>query len=379
VTLVALNCGSSSVKAAAFDVPSLQRTFDEQVDLHAARAKSPDEVVQEILQRIAARSSAPIVACVHRVVHGGERFTQPTLIDTAVLAEVQALSALAPLHNPPAIEAIVAARKLFTSIRQFAVFDTAFHATLPPRTREYALSPAVREAHGIRRFGFHGISHEHLMRRVATAMARDPARLRIVSCHLGSGASVAAIECGRSIDTSMGMTPLEGLVMATRAGDLDPGVVLALARARGLDAIDTLLARQSGLLGLTGVKDMRAIEQRARQGDADCELALEMFAYRVRKYIGAYTAAMGGIDAVGFTGGIGENSALVRERCVEGLGVLGVTLDPECNRSGLAQDDDCAEISSDKARVRTFVLRADEESAMARSVLPLLAERQLRK
>jgi acetate kinase len=372
MTLVALNCGSSSVKVAAFALPSLRRTFDERVDLHAAGAGSPDDVVRDVLKRIEAQSRAPLVACVHRVVHGGERFTQPTSLDANVLAELDALSTLAPLHNPPAVKAIVAARELRASLPQFAVFDTAFHATLPRRARDYALPRAVCEAHGIRRFGFHGISHEHLMRRVAMAMALDPDRLRIVSCHLGSGASVAAIERGRSIDTSMGMTPLEGLVMATRAGDLDPGVVLTLVRANGHDAVDTMLAKESGLLGLTGTNDMRTIEQRASLGDPDCELALAQFAYRVRKYIGAYAAAMGGVDAIGFTGGIGENSAVVRERCVEGLGFLGVTLDRDRNRSGLAQADDCVEISSNGADVRTFVLRADEEFAMARAVLPLL-------
>lgn len=370
MTILALNCGSSSVKAAAFEVPSLRRTFEERVDLHEAGAGSPDEVVRDVLERVEAQSA--VTACVHRVVHGGERFTQPTVIDDAVLAELDELGALAPLHNPPAVKAIVAARELRAAIPHFAVFDTAFHASLPACAREYALPRVVRESRGIRRFGFHGISHEHLMRRVASALQLPPEQLRIVSCHLGSGASVAAIECGRSIDTSMGMTPLEGLVMGTRAGDLDPGVVLALVRAQGAEASDTMLAKAAGLLGLTGVSDMRTIEQRAAQGDADCVLAIEMFAYRARKYIGAYAAAMGGIDAIGFTGGIGENSASVRERCVESLKFLGVSLDGERNRAGLAQAEDCVEISSDDARVRTFVLRADEESAMARAVLPLL-------
>lgn len=370
MTLVALNCGSSSVKAAAYAVPSLQRTFETRIDLHEAGAKSPDEVVRGVLKEVASR--ATVTACVHRVVHGGERFTQPTLIDDAVLAALDELSVLAPLHNPPAVKAIAAARELNPSVRHFAVFDTAFHASLPPRAREYALPREVRREHGIRRFGFHGISHQHLMQRVATQMQRRPAELRIVSCHLGSGASMAAIDHGRSIDTSMGMTPLEGLVMATRAGDLDPGVVLALVRASGPDAIDTMLAKNAGLRGLAGTNDMRTIEQRAAAGAAECELAIEMFAYRVRKYLGAYAAAMGGVDAIGFTGGIGENSAHIRERCLDGLAFLGATLDCERNRGGLANSADCVEISNDAARVRTFVLRADEEFAMARAVLPLL-------
>jgi acetate kinase len=369
MAIVVLNCGSSSVKAAVFAVPSLRCSFEERVDLHEAD-KSPDEVVRDVLKRVESRT--PIVACAHRVVHGGKRFTQPTLIDDSVLAALDDLSALAPLHNPPAVKAIVAARELRAFIPHFAVFDTAFHASLPPRAREYALPLAVRQSHGIRRFGFHGISHEHLMRRVASAMQRRPEQLRIVSCHLGSGASVAAIERGRSIDSSMGMTPLEGLVMGTRAGDLDPGVVLALVRAQGEAATDTMLAKESGLLGLTGANDMRTIEQRAAGGDGACELAIEMFAYRVRKYIGAYAAAMGGLDAIGFTGGIGENSVVVRERCVEGLEFLGVTLDGDRNRRGLTQSNDCVDIAGDGARVRTFVLRADEESAMARAVLPLI-------
>jgi acetate kinase len=280
-------------------------------------------------------------------VHGGDRFVQPTRIDDAVLAELEQLSHLAPLHNPPALAAIRRAREVYPQTPHIAVFDTAFHATLSPPAREYALPRDVSRRFGIRRYGFHGISHAHVMNAVAAELKVPAEKLRIVSCHLGNGASVTAIEHGRSVDTSMGMTPLEGLVMGTRAGDLDPGILLDLIQAGSFDGkeLDDLLNRQSGMTGLTGTNDMREIQRRAAAGDEECRRALALYAYRVRKYIGAYAAAMGGVDAIAFTGGVGENSAEIRQACVERLDFLGA---------------------------RIVVVRADEELAMALEAAKLL-------
>jgi acetate kinase len=215
------------------------------------------------------------------------------------------------------------------------------------------------------------------MNRVAASLRASPHDLRIVSCHLGNGASVAAIEYGRSVDTSMGMTPLEGLVMGTRGGDIDPGVLLELLRSHDREALETLLTRNAGLVGLTGTNDMRDIEQRAADGDEQCRLAINLYAYRVRKYIGAYAAAMGGVDAIVFTGGLGENSALIRHRCLQRLDFLGAVLDEDRNRDGLSRQDDSAEISAEGSRVRLFVLRADEERAMVETIAPLITKRHI--
>lgn len=393
MAFVALNCGSSSIKLAVFASEGLARALDARVEALGTDKASlrygghqeplpagaePGEAARLILERVSAKIAEPVVAVVHRVVHGGERFTQPTLIDDTVLNDLDTLGSLAPLHNPPAIAAVRAARDVFPNIPHFAVFDTAFHTTLPRRSREYALPKELRERLGIRRFGFHGISHSHVMDRIAAAMGADARDLRIVSCHLGNGASVTAVEYGRSVETSMGMTPLEGLVMGTRAGDIDPGVLLELLHTHDRDALESLLTRKSGLVGLTGTNDMRAVEQRAAEGDEECRLALNLYAHRVRKYIGAYAATMGGVDAIAFTGGVGENSALVRHRCVQRLDFLGAVLDEDRNRDGLPKDVESAEISGESSRVRMFVLRADEERAMAEAIAPLMGRSRVR-
>jgi acetate kinase len=255
-----------------------------------------------------------------------------------------------------------------------AVFDTGFHATLPRRAREYALPEDIRTRFGIRRYGFHGISHADVCARVATQLAKSPQDLRVISSHLGSGASVAAIEYGRSVETSMGMTPLEGLVMATRAGDLDPGVLLELARELQPAALAELLNKRAGLTGLTGTGDLREIERRAADGDEHCRLAISLYTHRIRKYLGAYATVMGGVDAIAFTGGVGEHSALVRHRCLQRLGFLGATLDEDRNRDArVSAELPVAEISTNESRVRILVLLADEEFAMARDAAKLLA------
>jgi acetate kinase len=369
--VLALNCGSSSVKSALIDAARGTRLHEvhvENIDWGHAQLQGVQDAVAHSLSEYE-RVASPPEAVAHRVVHGGERFHTATLLDDAVLNEIERLSALAPLHNPPAAAAIRQARESLPDVPHVAVFDTAFHATLPEYAREYALARDVRARLGIRRFGFHGINHAHVASSVAAYYKDDQRKLRIICCHLGNGASVTAIEGGHSVDTSMGMTPLEGLVMGTRAGDVDPGVLLQLFRSGvfSADQLDELLNKRSGLKGLTGTNDMREIEKRARAGDEDCQRAITLYAYRVRKYVGAYAAAMGGIDVVAFTGGVGENSSSIRTRCLERLDFLGITLDETRNQAARLGDDQPIElISAPSSRVRVLTVRADEELAMAR-------------
>jgi acetate kinase len=377
--ILALNCGSSSIKSAVIDTARRQRLLDVRVE--NADTSDFGAAVGQVLQKLHARSGEydPPAAIAHRIVHGGERFLRATRIDDDVLAEIEQLSHLAPLHNPPALAALRQARAAYPRTPHIAIFDTAYHATLPRHAREYALPPDLRDRLGIRRYGFHGISHAHVMHSVAAHLGAASEKLRIISCHLGNGASAAAIEHGRSVDTSMGMTPLEGLVMGTRAGDLDPGILLHLLHSGVLDAkqLDGVLNEKSGMEGLTGTHDMREIERRAAAGDEECRLALAIYAHRVRKYIGAYAAVMGGVDAIAFTGGVGENSAAVREACVQRLEFLGAKLDARRNRD--ARPDaatGCCEISETGSRTRVIVVRADEELAMAMEAAVLLGSRK---
>jgi acetate kinase len=373
MNVFALNCGSSSVKSAVIDTDRRARLLDARVeDLDASNLSA---AVDDVMQRLRQGANRPPDAIAHRIVHGGERFLSPTLIDDAMLNEIERLNHLAPLHNPPALAAVRQARKAYPQTPHVAVFDTAYHATLPPHAREYALPQDLRRRLGIRRYGFHGISHAHVMHSVSAYLAVKAVELRIVSCHLGNGASATAIEQGRSVETSMGMTPLEGLVMGTRAGDLDPGVVLELLRSGASDEneLESLLNKHSGLAGLTGTNDVRDIERRAAAGDSECRLALAIHAHRVRKYIGAYAAVMGGVDAIAFTGGVGENSSTIRQACLQRLEFLGAQLDDQRNRAvRLGDATGVCEISSPGSRVRLLVVRADEELAMALEAAALL-------
>jgi acetate kinase len=373
VRILAINCGSSSIKCAVIEGSPGTRGFELRVERGDRDTTAMiDATLAELRQRWP--QLGRLDAVVHRVVHGGERFVAATAIDDAMLAELRTLDHLAPLHNPPALHAVAGARELFPTIPHVAVFDTAFHASLPPVAREYALPEDIRTRYGIRRFGFHGISHGHVAKLAAAQLQRNTGELRLVSCHLGSGASITAIENGRSVDTSMGMTPLEGLVMATRAGDLDPGVVLQLSRHLPPEQLADLLNRGAGLLGLTGTDDMREIERREAEGDEACRFAVELYARRIRKYIAAYAAVMGGLDAVAFTGGVGEHSAAIRRRCVAGLEFLGVILDDGANRDAhLSGKAPMIDVATAVSRVRVLLIRADEELAMARDAASLLA------
>ena len=275
-----------------------------------------------------------LVAVAHRVVHGGERFSAPVLINDAVLAAIRDLSVLAPLHNPVNADGIEVARRAFPDLPHVAVFDTAFHATLPPRAFTYA----VPRAWGVRRYGFHGTSHAYVAREAARLLGREA--IDCIVLHLGNGASATAVKAGRSIDTSMGLTPLEGLVMGTRSGDVDPALVAHVRRTRNLsdDEIDAVLNSRSGLLALAGDNDMREVHRRIATGDAAAELALDVYCYRIRKYVGAYMAALGGCDAIVFTAGVGENDPVVRARSLAGLERLGVVIDELAQRRGRPGD-----------------------------------------
>ncbi len=389
--ILVINCGSSSIKATVLDPASGVRAATVRVE----RLGTPGAVAQwtdhaeplgelscaDALARVLPRlvSDRTIAGVGHRVVHGGEDFTAPTPIDDRVLARIRALRVLAPLHNPANAAGIAAARALLPHAPHIAVFDTAFHTTLPRRARSYALPAEVAAAYEIRRYGFHGTSHAWCSQQVARHQDTDVRDLRIITCHLGSGASACAVEFGRSVETSMGMTPLEGLVMGTRSGDIDPGVLILLMREAGLDAdgLDDLLGRRSGLSGLSGAgSDLRDIEARAAEGDDACRLAIHVFTHRLRKQIGAYAAAMGGVDAIAFTGGIGENSALVRHRTLQRLGFLGARLDEDRNRDArVGPSTPVASIHDDTSRVRLLVVAADEAREIARQTAALVAHR----
>ena len=314
----------------------------------------------------------------HRVVHGGSKFAQPTLIDAEVEAAIEKLIALAPLHNPANLKGIRIAREIFPALAQVAIFDTSFHQTLPTRAHTYALPKALREKHGIRRFGFHGSSHQYVANMAAKAMNSELKDLRIISCHLGNGASVCAIEYGRSVETSMGLTPLEGLVMGTRGGDIDPGILLHIAREEGMsiDDLDKLLNKESGLKGLSGhSNDMRDIIDKAANGNEDCRLALLVFAHRLRKYIGAYAAVMGGADAIVFTGGIGENSNVVRQRVTQRMEYMGVLTDEDLNNDiRLSEENPFAFFNASNSRVKLLAIKTDEEKAIAAETARIINE-----
>ncbi|MBL8577237.1 MAG: acetate/propionate family kinase [Mesorhizobium sp.] len=310
----------------------------------------------------------------HRVAHGGSLFAAPVILDEATIARIETLTPLAPLHNPANLEAIALSRRLWPEIPQVAVFDTSFHLSNPPFATTYAVPKAWREA-GLRRYGFHGTSHKYVAARAAEEIGMGLADLRIASVHLGNGASICAVNRGVSMDSSMGMTPLEGLVMGTRSGDVDPGAFGHLSRQLGLSIaeIEDALYSRSGLKGLAGSADMRDLEDAAARGDADAQLAIEVYAYRARKYIGAYAAAMGGLDAIVFTGGIGENSPAMRRRILDGLEFMGVRLDHERNQAADLSGQAAPQIQAYGSRVRVLVTETAEQLMIARETAMAVA------
>ncbi len=309
-----------------------------------------------------------LAAVGHRVVHGGDRFADPVLIDDEVVKAVAELVPLAPLHNPANLEGIEVARRIFPDLPQVAVFDTAFHQTLPPHAYTYAVPHAWLEEHQVRRYGFHGTSHSFVSREAARLLGRSPADVNVIVLHLGNGCSATAVAGGRSVDTSMGMTPLEGLVMGTRSGDIDPALPAHLHREVGwsLEDIDRMLNRESGLKGLAGENDFRELTRMVEAGDERARLAFEVYCYRVRKYVGAYYAALGRVDAIVFTAGVGQHAPNVRARSLEGLQALGIEIDPGRNE---APGDEARVVSSDDSRVTVMVVPTNEEWEIARESL----------
>jgi acetate kinase len=388
--VLVLNSGSSSVKYQLLDMPRgtrlaaglVERIGEEGASrvVHtpaagasAGRERSlavPDQaaafaVLGDELAADGLGLDAPELAAVgHRVVHGGAEFTDAVLVDDTVLARIEELVPLAPLHNPANLAGIRQARELRPDLPQVAVFDTAFHTTVPEHAALYALDVETAEKYRIRRYGFHDTSHAYVSRRAAALLGKDPADVNVIVLHLGNGCSASAVAGGRCVETSMGLTPLEGLVMGTRSGDVDAAVVFHLARVAGLsvDAIDELLNKKSGLVGLSGDNDMREVLRRTDEGDPRACLALDVYAHRLKKYIGAYTAVLGRVDALVFTAGVGENAAQVRQAAVAGLEGLGMSVDPARNavRSGEPRL-----VSPEGSPVAVAVVPTDEELEIA--------------
>ncbi len=401
--VLVLNCGSSSVKFALIETREagervLARGEVEPIgasectvrlevpgsDHRITKAHAPDhhEAIRLALEALAdptsgvIRTLEEIQAVGHRMVHGGERFHEPAVIDDAVVHAIRDCVALAPLHNPHNLSGYFAGLRWLPQAAQVAVFDTAFHQTLPPRAYTYALPHGLCARYRVRRYGFHGTSHRWMAERFAEIHRRPVSDFRLITCHLGNGCSMCAIEGGRSVDTSMGMTPLEGLVMGTRAGDVDAAAVLHIMQWEQLsvERMDALLNKGSGLYGISGLSnDMRTLLEHAARGDERAALAIEVFCYRIRKYLGAYYAVLNGADAVIFTGGIGENAPEVRARVCDSLDALGIRLDPARNRAAVGVEMD---ISAPQAATRVWVIPTNEELLIARETARALGARR---
>ena len=368
-----VNSGSSSIKYQLIDTASGERVLAgtlERIGEEGGDAPDHTTGMRQVLDALGA--DARIAAVGHRVVHGGARFTAPTLIDAAVGRAIDELSALAPLHNPANLAGIRAAMTVLPDVPHVAVFDTAFHQSMPPEAYTYAIDRALADRYGVRKYGFHGTSHQFVAGQAAGVLGRPLEELKLIVLHLGNGASVTAVDGGRSIDTSMGLTPLQGLVMGTRSGDLDPAVLVHLHRVAGLsvDEIDALLNKRSGLLGLTGRSDMRDVTDAAAAGDELAEVALAVWAHRIRHYVGAYLAQLGGLDAVVFTAGVGENAPGLRARALAGLDHLGIRVDRFLNERAAKN---ARIISPALEGPKVLVVPTNEELAIARQTAQLVA------
>lgn len=378
--ILVLNAGSSSVKYQVFSMAGnaevLTSGLVDRIGEPGSEMTSHHHALEHLILHLQREgiigSGQGIDAIGHRVVHGGERFQQPVLIDADVIAAIRDMIPLAPLHNPANLQGIEVAQQLFPGIPQVAVFDTAFHQTMPPVAFRYALPAELYREYRVRRYGFHGTSHQYVAQQAALYLERDLSELNLITMHLGNGCSATAIAQGKSVDTSMGMTPLEGLVMGTRCGDLDPALHFYLQREMGLtaDALEHLLNKQSGLKGICGVGDMREVQSRMDSGDTDAQLAEALFVYRAKKYLGAYFAVLGNVDAIIFTGGIGEHSARIREQICANLQGLGIGVDSNKNQQRSKQ---VMPFHSDTASVQLLVIPTNEELAIARSTAALIA------
>jgi acetate kinase len=395
-----INSGSSSIKYEVFDVADFSKVATgliEQIGSAASRLKqrrlkpdgSFDEHIhtkflanhKEAFEFMASvnrddriiKDDAELVGIGHRVVHGGETFREPVLIDAGVVTAIRKLVPLAPLHNPSNLLGIEAAQKRFSGVPQVAVFDTAFHQTLPPAAYRYAVPHELYEKHGVRKYGFHGSSHAYVADQAAKHFGKPLCEVNLITMHLGNGASAAAIRGGRSIDTSMGITPLEGLVMGTRSGDIDPSLPFYLMRQAEMKPqdVDNLLNKESGLKGICGKSDMREILEQAARGEERARLAIDIFCYRIKKYIGAYYAVLGIVHGIVFTGGIGENAAAIRRQVCEGLKHMGISIDDEKNS---AARGGVVEIQQEGFPVKVLVVRTNEELEIARQVVGTIRE-----
>ena len=400
--ILVINSGSSSIKYRLFDMAAgrvLASGVLEQIGEAESRLSHQtrnhqgqmDEIVKtgvvadhkegfQLIATVLSESGAlqdtgELSGIGHRVVHGGEEFKEPTLIDKKTIDTIRKLIPLAPLHNPANLLGIEVTMQSAPQVPQVAVFDTAFHQSIPIHAFRYAIPQDLYEAHGVRRYGFHGTSHNYVAKQAAKFLDRSLDSLNLITLHLGNGASAAAIRGGKSMDTSMGMTPLEGLVMGTRSGDIDPAIIFYLGRQTGMsaDEVEFILNKESGLKGICGVNDVREIEKLARTGNLRAQLAIEMFCYRIKKYIGAYHAVLGRLDALVFTAGIGENSALIRARSCQGLSHLGIDVDPRKNdrRSGEA-----FEIQTRDSQVKILVVPTNEELEIAEQTVACIKGRQ---
>lgn len=397
--ILVINSGSSSIKYQLFDMPGATAVAGGLVERigeamgrvlywSQAGAKIEREMPiadhrQGLMQVVALLldeqdgvigAAGEITAVGHRVVHGGEKFSQPTVIDAEVMDTIRELIPLAPLHNPANLSGIEVAREIFPEAVQTAVFDTAFHQTMPPRAYRYAIPNALYEEEHIRVYGFHGTSHLYVSKMALEHLGKPAAETNLISIHLGNGASMTAVAGGKSIDTTMGFSPLPGLIMGTRSGDLDPAVIFYLSERldMSIPEIDRLLNKQSGLLGLTGVNDVRDIQARSEAGDMAAALALEMYAYRIKKYIGAYTAVLGHLDAIIFTAGVGQNSAAVRRLVCAGLESLGIALDEVKNAAGVTGP--VSEIQGENGRVKILIIPTNEELEIASQTYALVGQ-----
>ena len=402
--ILVLNCGSSSVKYQFIDIDKsyvlakgvVSRIgMSESVLVHKPHDRPEITISGEILDHIVAvehviaillspnhgvmKDKSEISAVGHRVVHGGEKFPDSALIDRDVMQVLRSCIELAPLHNPHNIRGINACMQILPGVPQVAVFDTAFHQKMPPFAYIYGIPYILYKKYGIRRYGFHGTSHFYVSRRAARIMRRPVEELKIITCHLGNGASMTAVKGGISVDTSMGFTPLEGLLMGTRSGDLDPAIILhVMAREElSLHEANTLLNKHSGMQGISGVSsDMRDIIAESQKGNTIAQLALDVYCYRIRKYIGAYAAAMGGLDALVFTAGIGENSPVVRKKCCENLEFLGIQIDDEKNEEAIRVE---TEIQTDDSSVKVLCIPTNEELVIALDTKRIIEEAKERK
>jgi acetate kinase len=377
--VLVINSGSSSLKYQLVDPDSGVAQAGggvQQIGEPSSRIADHEEALRLAFEQLAEAGvdlkSCGLLAVGHRVVHGGKDFYRPTLLDDARVAELEKLSELAPLHNPPAVQGIKVARKLLPNVAHIAVFDTAFFHNLPAAAATYAINRELAERWRIRRYGFHGTSHRYVSERAAAFLGRPPDSLNQIVLHLGNGASASAIAAGRPVDTSMGLTPLEGLVMGTRSGDIDPGVISYLWRSAkmGVDEIESMLNNRSGVWGLAGERDFRKLGAMIESGDASAQLAYDVFIHRLRKYIGAYLAVLGHTDVLSFTAGIGENDAAVRRDAVAGMEELGIVLDGDRN---LGAGNGARRISADDSPIAVLVVPTNEELAIARDCVNLLA------